>query len=261
MRAFERTVRLGYTYIETDVHATSDGRLVVFHDDTLDRLTGLSGPVSARPYREIARARVLGTEPIPLLEDVLGAWPDMRFNIDVKEAAAVAPLARALRRTGTYDRVCLAPFSRARLRQVRAAMGAAVCTSLTRSGVAALKISSLFRSLLPTPGDPATPLAALRAAAGPRFRAACVQVPPFWGPSGTNPEQGPFAVITPSLLRAAHAFGMQVHAWTIDDPDQMRHLLDLGVDGIMTDDPVTLRDVLKERGQWHPRPSAVDASS
>jgi len=252
MRAFERTVRLGYTYIETDVHATADGRLVVFHDDTLDRLTDLSGPVSARTYRELARARVLGTEPIPLLEDVLGTWPDVRFNIDVKESAAIAPFARALHRTGTYDRVCVASFSQARLRQVRAALGPDVCTSLTRSGVAALKITSLFRSLLPSTTGPATVPAALRAALGPRFSAACVQVPPFYGP---------FAVITPALLRAAHAFGMQVHAWTIDDPAQMRHLLDLGVDGIMTDDPAALRDVLVDRGQWHPRATTVDAPS
>lgn len=251
MRAFERTVALGYTYIETDVHTTADGRLVVFHDDTLDRLTDRSGPVSALPYREIATARVLGTEPIPLLEDVLGAWPDVRFNIDVKETPAIAPFAEALRRTGTYDRVCVASFNQRRLRQVRAALGSRVCTSLTRSGVTALKISSLFRTLLPPPAGPEA-LAGVRAAAGPRFAAACVQVPPFYGA---------FAVITPSLLRAAHAFGMQVHAWTIDDPAQMRHLLDLGVDGIMTDDPVALRDVLVERGEWHPRPTAVDASS
>jgi glycerophosphoryl diester phosphodiesterase len=232
MRAFERTARLGFAYIETDVHATADGELVVFHDDTLDRLTDLRGPVSALPYREVAKARVLGTEPLPLLEDVLAAWPGVRFNIDVKEAAAIAPFARALDRTGARERVCVASFSQGRLRQVRAALGPGVCTSLTRSGVAALKITSLFASL--------APLA--------RFTAGCVQVPPFYGA---------VAVITPSLLRAAHAHGMQVHAWTIDDPVEMRRLLDLGVDGIMTDDPAALRDVLIERGQWHPR--TIDA--
>lgn len=250
MRAFERTVRLGYTYIETDVHATADGRLVVFHDDTLDRLTDLHGPISALPYREIAKARVLGSEPIPLLEDVLGTWPDMRFNVDVKEAAAVAPFARALRRTGTGDRVCVASFSQTRLRQVRGAVGPQVCTSLTRPGVAALKITSWFRTLVPPENDPPQPIAALRAAVRPRFHAACVQIPPFYGN---------LALITPSLLRAAHAHGLQVHAWTIDDPDQMRLLLDLGVDGIMTDDPAALRDVLVERGEWRPRATA-DAS-
>lgn len=251
MRAFERTVKLGYSYIETDAHATADGRLVLFHDDTLDRLTDLHGPISGLPYREIAKARVLGSEPIPLLEDVLGTWPDMRFNIDVKEAQAVAPFARALRRTGTADRVCVASFSQARLRQVRSAVGPEVCTSLTRSGAAALKLTSLFRTLLPTPDDPAPrPVAALRTALGGRYRAGCVQVPPFYGK---------VAVITPSLLRAAHAYGLQVHAWTIDDPAEMRTLLDLGVDGIMTDDPAALRDVLVERGEWRPRATA-DAS-
>jgi len=249
MRAFERTVRLGYSYIETDVHATADGELVVFHDDTLDRLTDLSGPIADLPYREIATARVLGSEPIPRLEDVLGTWPDVRFNVDVKESHAVAPFARAVRRTGTADRVCVASFSQARIRQVRAALGPDVCTSLTQSGVTALKIASLFRTLTPPQAHPDRPLA-LPAALRPRFRAACVQVPPF--------HRG-IAVITPSLLRAAHAYGMQVHAWTIDDPAEMRTLLDLGVDGIMTDDPVTLRDVLVERGQWRPRTTTADA--
>ena len=228
MRAFERTVRLGYTYIETDVHATADGELVLFHDDTLDRLTDLRGPVAALPYREVAKARVLGAEPIPRLEEALAAWPDVRFNIDVKESAAVAPFARALDRTGTHDRVCVASFSQGRLRQVRAALGPRVCTSLTRSGVVALKGASLFASI--------------RTVA--RFAAACVQVPPFYGP---------VAVITPSLLRAAHRYGMQVHAWTIDDPAEMHRLLDLGVDGVMTNDPAALRDVLVARGQWRPR--------
>lgn len=228
MRAFERTVRLGFSHIETDVHATADGRLVVFHDDTLDRLTDLRGPVSALTYDRLKQARVLGTEPIPLLEDVLDAWPEMRFNIDVKEEEAIAPFARVLERAGAHDRVCVASFDQRRMRQVRAALGPGVCTSLTRAGVAALKITSLFTSL--------------RRLA--RFTAACVQVPPFYDR---------VAVITPSLLRAAHAHGLQVHAWTIDDPAEMRRLLDLGVDGIMTDDPATLRDVLVERGQWHPR--------
>lgn len=228
MRAFERTVRLGYTYIETDVHATADGELVLFHDDTLDRLTELRGPVAALPYRELAKARVLGAEPIPRLEDALAAWPDVRFNIDVKERSAVAPFARALERTGAHDRVCVASFSQKRLRQVRAVMGPRVCTSLTRSGVAAFKAASLFTSI--------------RTVA--RFTAGCVQVPPFYGP---------FAVITPSLLRTAHAYGMQVHVWTIDEPAEMHRLLDLGVDGVMTNDPAALRDVLVARGQWRPR--------
>jgi len=235
MRAFQRSVDLGYRYIETDVHTTADGTLVVFHDDTLDRLTELSGPVAELSDREIARARVHGAEPIPTLEEALATWPDVRFNIDLKEESAIVPFSRVLDRTGSRDRVCVVSFSQARLRHVRAAVGPGVCTALTRSRVAGLKITSLF--------------AMLRRLA--RFGTPCVQVPPFYGP---------FAVITPSFLRAAHAYGMQVHAWTIDDAAQMHRLLDLGVDGIMTDEVETLRDVLVARDAWHPRPGSANPS-
>jgi len=83
--AFEHAIKLGYAYLETDARATADGRLVAFHDRTLDRITDASGPVNALSYREVAALRVGGTEPIPLIEDLIAAWPDVRFNIDLKD--------------------------------------------------------------------------------------------------------------------------------------------------------------------------------
>lgn len=224
--AFQHAVDLGYRYLETDVRTTADGELVVFHDETLDRLTDRSGRLDQVPYREVAGACIQGTAPIPRLVDVLTAWPNVRFNIDVKENAAIAPFAEVLRRTNAYDRVCIASFSGRRLTRMRAALDREVCTSFGRRGVAALKISSLSAVL--------TRLA--------RFRTPCVQVPPFYAS---------FAVITPSFVRAAHQHGIQVHAWTINDAAQMRTLLDVGVDGIMTDEVETLRRVLIDRGTWY----------
>ena len=110
-RAFEHAVGLGYGYLETDVQATADGVLIAFHDRTLDRVTGQPGRVSRLTIEEIAGARIGGTEPIPVLEDVLGAWPDVRFNIDVKDAPAIAPLARVLRRTSAWEAM---PYGRTR---------------------------------------------------------------------------------------------------------------------------------------------------
>jgi glycerophosphoryl diester phosphodiesterase len=110
-RAFEHAVRLGYTYLETDVRATSDGVLLAFHDETLQWVTGQPGPIAQLPYRDVAPARIGGTEPIPLLADLLGAWPGARFNIDIKDAGAIAPLAEVLRSTAAWDRVCIASFS------------------------------------------------------------------------------------------------------------------------------------------------------
>ncbi|MBO0772864.1 MAG: glycerophosphodiester phosphodiesterase, partial [Actinobacteria bacterium] len=115
-RAFEHAVGLGYRYLETDLQATADGVLLAFHDRTLARVTGQAGRVCRMPHSAISRALVAGTEPIPLIEDLLGAWPDIRFNIDVKDTPAIGPLADVLRRTNAWDRVCVCSFSASRLR-------------------------------------------------------------------------------------------------------------------------------------------------
>ncbi|MBP2703826.1 glycerophosphodiester phosphodiesterase [Microbispora sp. RL4-1S] len=235
MGAFARAVELGYTYLETDAHATADGVLLAFHDHTLDRVTDRRGRISRLPYREVRQARIGGREEIPLIEDLLGAWPGVRFNIDVKESAAIVPLAQAIRRTGAYDRVCLTSFSDLRLAQARRAVGREICSSLGPRGIAALRAAA-------GGGGYGRLLAGLAGSGVP-----CAQVPiGFRG----------LRVTTRSLVRTAHAIGMQVHVWTVDDPVTMAYLLDLGVDGIMTDNISGLRDVLKSRGQWHPRTTA-----
>jgi glycerophosphoryl diester phosphodiesterase len=225
MVAFAHAVELGYRYLETDVHVTADGVLLAFHDRSLDRVTDHTGRVARLPWSEVSRARIGGREPIPLLEDLLGAWPEVRLNIDVKEAGAIGPLVRTLQRTRALDRVCVASFSRRRLRSVRQALGASLCTALTTGGVARLRVA-------------ATHPAAHRLA--PRD-VPCAQVPDRFGP---------LQVVTPALVSLAHERGQRVHVWTVDDPARMRELLDLGVDGLMTDDLVTLRDLFRARGCW-----------
>ncbi len=225
LAAFARAVGLGYRYLETDVHATSDGVVLAFHDRTLDRVTDAVGRVAELPWRAVARARIGGREPIPLLEDLLGSWPDVRVNIDVKHPSAVGPLAEVVRRTRAIDRVCVASFSERRLAAVRRLLGPALCTSLGPRGVALLRAASTSRA------------AALLA---PRD-VPCAQVPD---------RLGPLRVVTPALLRVAHARGQRVHVWTVDEAADMHRLLDLGVDGIMTDRLDTLREVLLARGAW-----------
>jgi glycerophosphoryl diester phosphodiesterase len=224
-RAFEHAVSLGYSYLETDAHATADGVLVAFHDRTLDRITDRAGRIADLPHSEVSAARIGGTEPIPLVEDLLGAWPEARFNIDVKDGPAVRPLAEVLRRTGAWDRVCITSFSGHRLAAVRRALPRPVCMAASPLGVAALRLAAPRRPL----------------AAGLRrswFR--CAQIP--------------VRMATESVLRRAHAAGLQVHVWTVNDRRAMTDLLDLGADGIMTDETGLLRDVLDARGEWHPRP-------
>jgi glycerophosphoryl diester phosphodiesterase len=219
MEAFEYAVNLGYRYLETDVQVTADGVLVAFHDDDLRRTTGRAGKISELAWSEVSKELVDGTGHIPRLEDLLGAWPDARINIDCKSNRAVDPLVASLRRTNSLSRVCVAAFSDLRLRRLRKALGPELCSSLGPIELGLLR----FGLLRHPPG-----LAA--------------QVPV---------KQGPLTVVNRAFVERSHRVGLQVHVWTIDDATEVHRLLDLGVDGIMTDRPVILREVLEARGAWH----------
>jgi glycerophosphoryl diester phosphodiesterase len=221
MPAFEHAVRLGYRYVETDVHLTADGVLLAFHDDVLDRVTDRSGTIAELPWSVVREAKVDGREPIPRFKELLGTWPELRVNIDPKHDGAVDALIDVLRRAGATDRVCVGAFSDARIARVRDALPG-VCTSLGPIG--ALQLGQ-----------------AAQGEAVPELPDPCAQLPTHFGES---------EVVTAPLLAAAHERGMQVHVWTIDDRNEMERLLDLGVDGIMTDRPAVLREVLEQRGEW-----------
>ena len=221
MAAFARAVEIGYRYLETDVHVTADAVVVAFHDDVLDRVTDRRGRIAHLPWDEVKKARV-GGHAIPRLEDVLGTWPDVRVNIDPKHDASVVPLVDVLRRTQAFHRVCVAAFSDRRLARFRRLTGHQVCTGMGPGEITRLRLSSW--------GGVPGPLAA-----------ACVQVPIRYGR---------VPVVDHRFLAAAHRRGLPVHVWTIDDAAEMERLLDLGVDGIMTDRPSVLKDVLERRGLW-----------
>jgi glycerophosphoryl diester phosphodiesterase len=222
MAAFEHAVRLGYRYLETDVHVTSDGVLVAFHDARLDRVTDRAGRISELPWAEVRRARLPDQSPVPLLEDVLGTWPDVRVNIDPKHDGSVVPLVDALRRTEAFDRVCVSAFSDRRLARFRRLTAHQVCTGAAPGEIGRLRLASWGGFLGP-------------------LAAACVQVPVSYGR---------LPVVDGRFLAAAHRRQLPVHVWTIDDGAAMERLLDLGIDGIMTDRPALLKDVLQRRGQW-----------
>jgi glycerophosphoryl diester phosphodiesterase len=223
--AFGRAVELGYRYVETDTHATADGVAVVFHDHTLHRILGRPERVRQLRWADLHSIRIGGEPVIPRLDDVLTAWPGVRFNIDVKDDSGVDPTVEVVRRTAALDRVLLASFSDARTARMRAVLGPDLATSLGSRGVARLWAASR------------TGYGAGRMAA----RVAAAQVPP---------RQGPVRVVDERFVRYAHRLGLQVHVWTIDVPAQMHELLDLGVDGIMTDRLDVLRDVYTQRGLW-----------
>lgn len=220
--AFREAVDQGYRYLETDVRATADGRLVVFHDAQLERVTDARGVLGALPWSRIAGVRVGGREPIPLLSDLLEEFPTARFNIDAKADAAVGPLADTIRRCNAGNRVCVVSFSHRRLEALRSATGPAVAWALGPRHTFRLYRSSVGGRAFPT-------------------SAVAVQVPVSYRR---------VQIVTPRFLRTAHDAGLEVHVWTIDDPAEMHSLFDLGVDGVMTDRPDVLREVLTARGQW-----------
>jgi glycerophosphoryl diester phosphodiesterase len=202
------------------VRVTADGVALAFHDVRLDRVTDRRGRVDALPWTAVRTARIAGREPIPRLDDLLAAWRDVRFNIDVKSDRGIAATVDAIRRTGAVRRVCVGAFSTARIAAVRAALGPQLCTSLGPREAFNLR----WRRAVPG-----------------RFAGRCAQVPA---------RVGVRRLIDERYVAAAHTAGAVVHAWTVNSRTEMMRLLDLGVDGIITDRADVLRDVLASRGQW-----------
>ncbi len=235
IEAFATAVALGYRYLETDAHLTRDGILVAFHDPRLDDLTDRAGAISELTVAEVEAAdaghvfspdagasfpfRGRGVR-IPRLEELLLRWPDARVNVDPKEDSAVAPLVALIERLGAWDRVAFGAFSDHRLNRIRALSSGRACTSMGPRAVAAARLASMSGRI-------------------PRQGADCIQVPL---------RSGPVPIVTRRFLRAAHGAGLPVHVWTVNDEPTMHHLLDLGADGVMTDRPRLLRDVLAARG-------------
>ncbi|MGM9474142.1 glycerophosphodiester phosphodiesterase [Pseudarthrobacter sp. YS3] len=229
MAAFRAAVELGYRHLETDVHTTSDGVLVLFHDDTLERVTDGRGRISELTAAEVATARIGGREPVPLFDELLTAFPDARLNLDVKDWNSVQSLAAGIERHGAHDRVLVASFSDRRRRAVLKLLSRPVASSAGRVTI------SLFVLL-----GPVLPVSLLRVVMRGLLRdVQALQVPVRYGA---------VRVVTPASVRRAHTLGLVVHVWTINEPAEMHRLLDLGVDGIVTDRADLLTQVLQERG-------------
>lgn len=231
MAAFRAAVDLGFGHLETDVHTTADGVLVLFHDETLDRLTEVRGRIADLPAAAVARARIGGTEPILRFDELVAAFPDVRLNIDVKDWNSVATLASAIERHGLHDRVLVASFSDRRRRAVLKQLSRPAASS------AGTVSNAVFVLLGPALPDRLMALVVRRALQGVH----ALQVPVRYGA---------VPVVTAGFVRRAHRHGLQVHVWTVNEAAEMHRLLDLGVDGIVTDRADLLKAVLQERGTW-----------
>lgn len=225
--AFAAMAEAGFTYVETDVHACASGELVLMHDEDLSRTTNGSGPITAKTWDEVKRLKDLSGEAPLRLVEALDTFPDLTFNVDVKSVGAVAPMIRLLQRTGATDRVLVASFSEARLAPIRQAVPS-VRTSLGVAGVARLVAASrLARSRW-----------SRRVLPGQGRTIALAQVPEVFGR---------VPVVTARFLDIAHHLGIGVHVWTVNEASDMARLLDLGVDGLVTDVPERARAVIEAR--------------
>lgn len=220
VRSFQNAVDLGFRYLETDVHTTKDGMLVAFHDDTLNRVTDVEGTIRSLSFEELSELRVGDREPIPTMDELFEIFPTINFNIDLKSVTAVDALAESIKRHNAQRRVCVGSFARTRIRRFRSLLPE-VPTAVSTTGVAALTMGVI------SPGGQV------------------YQVP-------LQHPVGPVTVdiVTPKNIERIHAAGRKIHVWTVDDPSTMHRLIDWGVDGIVTDRPDSLKQVLSARGMW-----------
>jgi glycerophosphoryl diester phosphodiesterase len=225
--AFERALEIGVDALEMDVHATRDGRLVVAHDDTAQRMCGAR---LAWADLDLHDAQALdagwgfvardGTRPfagagfhVPTFDDVLESFPTTRLNVDLKNPASIPLALELIRRHHAEDRVTLAAFDTRTAVAVRRA-GYAGDTGLSQGEMATLLgLPALAWRQLPFTGNAA-------------------QVPLSYGPIHFD---------RPAFIAKCHSLGLRVDFWTIDDPAEAARLLALGADGIMTNDPAAIR--------------------
>lgn len=232
MKAFQAAVDLGYRYIETDLHGSKDGVAVVCHDPSLSRTTDMDGVINEMNWADIQKARIGGTEPVPRLDEIFETWPDLKVNIDIKDDQAAKPVAEAIERHNAHDRVGLTSFSTNRRKLTERYLTKPIATgSGTPETVAFLGGVRLGSHFLAN--------RALR-------DVDCMQVPVQHdvGSVGIN-------VVDKATVDALHKAGKFVHVWTVDDPEEMIQLLDLGVDGIITNRADLLKAILIDRGQWY----------
>ena len=221
-RAFKSAVDIGYKYLETDVHLTKDGFLIAFHDDTLDRVTDKSGLIRDLTLSEVKKAKIAGTDEIPLLSELLNSFTDCFFNIDCKVDETVQPLINLINNKDFINRVCIGSFSQKRINFIRKSLGKDVKTSMGPAEVILSKFLS-YTSL------------------GYNFKSSYTSIPI---------RRYGIKLLEERNIKYLKSNNQKVIAWTINDEDQMKMLINIGIDGIMTDNLTLLKKVLIEENLW-----------
>ena len=215
IESFEYSIELGSSYIETDVQLSSNGIPYIFHDNDLKRLFGKNIIFNSLHSDEIDELILFDKYKIPTLESTLQKFPDALFQIDVKTDEVVLPTMEVIKKTNSTDKVCIASFSSKRLKQVHK-LYPEICLSMGPFEVMKLLLASFGLYRRKVPGN-------------------CLQIPIY---------QYGIKLVTKRFINYIHSIGLKIHVWTINDEDTMHKLIDLGVDGIITDRPKTLKDLL-----------------
>jgi glycerophosphoryl diester phosphodiesterase len=217
IESFKYSISLGCNYIETDVQLSSDGKPYIFHDEDLNRLAGINKTFNDLHSSEIDEIKLFNEHKIPLLEEVLLKFPETYFQIDVKTDEVALPALKVIYDLEAQDRVCIASFSSERLETVRNKYPD-ICISMGPKEILKLLLASfgLYRGTVP--GD-------------------CLQIPIY---------QYGIKLVTKRFVNFVQSKDLKVIVWTINKPEEMKKLIELEVDGIITDKPKALFDILKQ---------------
>ena len=250
LEAFQYSSDLGFVFMETDVQSTSDGRVVIFHDADLKRIAGIDKKIKDLTFDEVTNIDLINGGKIPSLEETLFSFPNLRFNIDIKTNSAVEESIKIIKSQEALTRVCLASFSNKRIRKIRKLAGSQSCTSMSQLEV----VNAIFHVLAENLGSGINLRRKMRGDEA-YFKSKWMRTTiPFNGiPDCAQVPVGQWGIpiVTQSFIRIMNLLGKFVHVWTIDEPEEMNRLIDLGVDGLMTDKPSILKSTLIDRGLFN----------
>ena len=250
LEAFQYSSDLGFVFMETDVQSTSDGRVVIFHDADLKRIAGIDKKIKDLTFDEVTNIDLINGGKIPSLEETLFSFPNLRFNIDIKTNSAVEESIKIIKSHEALTRVCLASFSNKRIRRIRKLAGSQSCTSMSQLEV----VNAIFHVLAENLGSGINLRRKMRGDEA-YFKSKWMRTTiPFNGiPDCAQVPVGQWGIpiVTQSFIRIMNLLGKFVHVWTIDEPEEMNRLIDLGVDGLMTDKPSILKSTLIDRGLFN----------
>ena len=217
LESFSYAIGLGSSYIETDVQLSADGIPYIFHDDDLSRLLNMEVKFNSLHSDQIEKLKLFESYQIPKLETALTQFPNALFQIDLKTDEVALPAMKVIENLNAFDRICIASFSSNRLQKVRKKFPD-TCLSMGPKEILKLLLASFGLYNKTIYGD-------------------CLQVPIY--------HYG-IKLVTRRFVKYVQSIGLKIHVWTINDVKTMEKLIDLDVDGIITDRPKLLKEVLSK---------------